>query len=77
MRSQELTVEEAWEQGLFCPFGAGSVDFAAVLLTPELSGLDGWVVLEQDRVAVRNDDLASVRAVEERNLAVVASALAR
>jgi inosose dehydratase len=77
VRSQELTVEEAWEQGLFCPFGAGSVDFAAVLSAPELSGLDGWVVLEQDRVAVRNDDLASVRAVEERNLAVVASALAR
>lgn len=77
VRSRELTVEEAWEQGLFCPFGAGSVDFAAVLSAPELSGLDGWVVLEQDRVAVRNDDLASVRAVEERNLAVVTSALAR
>ena len=53
------------------------MDFAAVLSAPELSGLDGWVVLEQDRVAVRNDDLASVRAVEERNLAIVASALAR
>ena len=74
VRSQELTVEEAWEQGLFCPFGEGSVDFAAVLSAPALSGLDGWVVLEQDRVAVRQDDLAEVRRVEERNLAVVASA---
>jgi inosose dehydratase len=74
VRSQELTVEEAWEQGLFCPFGEGSVDFGAVLSAPELSGLDGWVVLEQDRVAVRQDDLAEVRRVEERNLAVVAAA---
>ena len=75
VRSQELTVEEAWEQGLFCPFGEGSVDFESVLAAPELAGLDGWVVLEQDRVAVLQDDLPAVRAVEERNLAVVAAAL--
>ncbi len=75
VRSQELTVEGAWEQGLFCPFGEGSVDFAAVLSAPALAGLDGWAVLEQDRVAVRQDDLAAVRAVEERNLSVVNEAL--
>jgi inosose dehydratase len=74
VRTRELTVEEAWEQGLFCPFGEGLVDFGAVLSAPELSGLDGWVVLEQDRVAVRQDDLPAVRRVEERNLALVASA---
>ena len=38
VRSQELTVEQAWEQGLFCPFGEGIVDFAAVLSAPELAG---------------------------------------
>ena len=75
VRSQELTVEQAWEQGLFCPFGEGSVDFAAVLSAPELAGLDGWAVIEQDRVAVLQDDLAAVRAVEERNLSVVHQAL--
>jgi inosose dehydratase len=75
VQSQELTVEQAWEQGLFCPFGEGSVDFAAVLSAPELAGLDGWAVLEQDRVAVRHDDLAAVRTIEERNLAVVHEAL--
>ena len=42
----------------------------------ELDGFDGWTVLEQDRVAVGVDDLAAVRAVEERNLAVVAGAAA-
>lgn len=75
VRSQELTVEKAWEEGLFCPFGEGSVDFAAVLSAPELAGLGGWAVLEQDRVAVLQDDLAAVRTVEERNLSVVRSAL--
>jgi inosose dehydratase len=72
VRSQELTVEQAWEQGLFCPFGEGAVDFAAVL--KELDGVDCWAVVEQDRVAVRLDDLASVRDVEVRNLAHIGEA---
>jgi inosose dehydratase len=66
-----LPLDEAWEQGLFCPFGAGAVDFAAVLA--ELDGYDGWTVLEQDRVAVRVDDLPAVRAVEAANLELVRS----
>ena len=69
VRSQELTVEQAWEHGLFCPFGEGAVDFAAVLA--ELDGFDGWAVVEQDRVAVRVDDLDAVRAVESRTSATV------
>ena len=72
VRSQELTVEEAWEQGLFCEFGTGAVDFAAVLAA--LPGYDGWAVVEQDRVAVLTDDLPAVRAVEVRNLAAIAAA---
>jgi inosose dehydratase len=72
VRSQELTVEEAWEQGLFCEFGTGAVDFAAVLAA--LPGYDGWAVVEQDRVAVLVDDLPTVREVEERNLAAIAAA---
>jgi inosose dehydratase len=74
VRSQELTVAEAWEHGLFCEFGTGAVDFAAVLAA--LEGYDGWAVVEQDRVAVRADDLPAVRAVEERNLAAIAAATA-
>jgi inosose dehydratase len=69
VRDRELTVEEAWEHGLFCPLGEGAVDFASVFA--ELEDYDGWAVVEQDRVAVRLDDLDSVRAVEKRNLAVV------
>jgi inosose dehydratase len=71
VRTQELTVEEAWEQGLFCEFGTGAVDFPAVLA--ELDGFSGWAVVEQDRVAVRLEDLPAVRAVEERNLTALGS----
>jgi len=74
VRSRELTVEEAWDHGLFCPFGQGSVDFAAVLA--ELDGFDGWGVVEQDRVAVSLADIDEVRAVEARNLAVLELAIA-
>jgi inosose dehydratase len=72
VRSRELTVEEAWENGLFCPFGQGVVDFAAVLR--ELEDFDGWGVVEQDRVAVSLRDIEAVRAVEARNLAVLEAA---
>jgi inosose dehydratase len=64
-----LPLDEAWEAGIFCPFGAGAVDFPRVLA--ELDGYNGWTVLEQDRVAVRVDDLPSVRAVEASNLQLV------
>lgn len=69
VRDGRLSVEEAWEKGLFCAFGEGAVDFGALL--SELDGFDGWMVIEQDRVAVRVDDLESVRDVEARNLALV------
>ena len=46
--------------------GDGGVDFDAVFA--ELDGYDGWTVLEQDRIAVRVDDLAAVRDVEASNL---------
>jgi inosose dehydratase len=69
VRSQEWTVEEAWEHGLFCEFGTGAVDFPAVLAA--LGDFGGWAVVEQDRVAVQAPDLAAVRRVEERNLAAL------
>jgi len=75
VRRGELDLEQAWDGGLFCPFGEGVVDFEAVLALPELAAFAGWTVLEQERVAVGVDDLDHVRAVEEGNLAVVREAL--
>jgi inosose dehydratase len=77
VRRGEFGLEQAWDDGLFCGFGEGEVDFAAVLAAPELADFDGWTVLEQDRVAVRVDDLDAVRAVEGANLGVVRAAWAR
>jgi inosose dehydratase len=77
LRAGEVDVETAWEAGLFCPFGQGEVDLPGVLALPELECFDGWVVLEQDRIAVRAEDVPAVRAVEQRNLEVVQSLVAR
>jgi inosose dehydratase len=76
LRRGEIDVERAWEQGLFCPFGEGEVDLSGVLALPELESFDGWIVLEQDRIAVRAEDIPTVRAVEQRNLGVVQSLVA-
>jgi inosose dehydratase len=69
LRSRELTVEQAWERGLFCPLGDGVVDFDAVL--EKLDDYSGWAVVEQDRIAVRADDIEAVRETEARNLIAV------
>ena len=75
VRSGELSVEAAWDSGLFCPIGEGMVDIPAVLALPELQDFAGWIVLEQDRVSVRASDLDSVARVEEANLRYVQEAL--
>lgn len=67
MRAGELDVDAAWGAGLFCPFGDGVVDLAAVLALPLVRDGDAWLVLEQDRIAVRRADLDAVREVEARN----------
>jgi inosose dehydratase len=75
LRSRELTVEQAWERGLFCPLGDGVVDFDAVL--EELDDYSGWAVVEQDRIAARAGDVDAVRETEARNLIVVRPARSR
>ena len=69
VRARELGLDDAWAQGIFCAFGAGEVDLAGVLA--HVGDFAGWTVLEQDRIAVRRDDLAEVAAVAGQNLAYV------
>jgi inosose dehydratase len=69
VRDGEMGLDDAWADGIFCPFGEGAVDFHAILAL--FAGFQGWTVLEQDRVAVTVDDLDDVAAVESRNLALV------
>jgi sugar phosphate isomerase/epimerase len=61
-------MDEAWAAGIFCPFGEGVVPLAQFLAEPRVRGLDGYAVLEQDRMAVTVDDLPAVREVEQENL---------
>ncbi len=71
LRDGEIDMDAAWAEGIFCPFGEGVVPLREFLAQPEVRGLDGYAVLEQDRMAVHVDDLPAVRRVEERNLRLV------
>jgi inosose dehydratase len=72
----ESDMDEVWPLGIFCEFGAGVVPLGEFLALPEVRGLDGWAVIEQDRVAVTVDDMPVVRAADERNRARVEEWLA-
>jgi inosose dehydratase len=74
LRSGRVDMQTAWAGGIFCPLGEGVVDLAAVLAAPSLGGFAGWVVLEQDRVAVAVDDLPTLTETEGRNLAATRAA---
>ena len=76
LRAGAIDMNEAWAEGIFCPFGEGVVALREFLAEPAVRQLDGYAVLEQDRMAVRVDDLPSVREVEERNLRFVQKSLA-
>ena len=71
LRRGDIDMDEAWAEEIFCPFGEGVVPLAEFLAQPEVRSLDGYAVLEQDRMAVRIEDLPAVREVEERNLRCV------
>jgi inosose dehydratase len=68
LRAGEVDMDQAWEQGIFCPFGEGVVPLGEFLALPEVRSLDGYAVLEQDRMAVTIDDLPAVQAIEAENL---------
>ena len=72
----EVDMDEAWPLGIFCEFGAGVVPIREFLALPDVRQLDGFGVIEQDRVAVTVDDMPEVRASDERNRALVEQWLA-
>jgi inosose dehydratase len=72
----EVDMDEVWPLGIFCEFGRGVVPIREFLALPDVRSLDGYGVIEQDRVAVTIDDMAAVRASDERNRALVEQWLA-
>ena len=60
IRSRGLGMEEAWRRGVFCLFGEGSVDLAAIAARLRALGYDDWVVVEQDRHLKPGQTIASL-----------------
>jgi inosose dehydratase len=56
--AERLGFWEAIEAGIFCPLGAGCVDFRALGRALERHGFDGWATVEQDRKPGTGDPLA-------------------
>jgi len=50
VRTQDVPMEEAWRRGVFCPLGAGVVDFPRIIEALRGHGYAGWLIVEQDVV---------------------------
>ncbi|MGH3003735.1 MAG: sugar phosphate isomerase/epimerase family protein, partial [Gaiellaceae bacterium] len=72
----EVDMDDVWPLGIFCEFGQGVAPIREFLALPEVRALDGYGVIEQDRIAVTVDDMPAVRAADERNRRYVEEALA-
>jgi inosose dehydratase len=50
VRASDVSMEEAWRRGVFCPLGAGVVDFPRLIEALRERGYSGWLIVEQDVV---------------------------
>jgi inosose dehydratase len=50
VRTSDVSMQDAWSQGVFCPLGEGVVDFPAVIDSLRRRGYAGWLIVEQDVV---------------------------
>lgn len=65
LRSGELTLVEATQQGLFRPLGTGGAHVAEVLAELREQGYGGWLVLEQDAAIMGDEPAAGTGPVED------------
>jgi inosose dehydratase len=61
IRTHGLGLEEAWRRGVFCRFGEGGVDLAAIVARLRGLGYGDWVVVEQDRHLRIGQTIGSLR----------------
>jgi inosose dehydratase len=71
IRTRGLGLEEAWRRGVFCLFGEGSVDLAAIVARLRALGYDDWVVVEQDRHLRPGQTIESLRQDARHNREVL------
>jgi inosose dehydratase len=50
VRTENVPMEEAWRRGVFCPLGAGVVEFPRLIEALRGRGYAGWLIVEQDVV---------------------------
>jgi inosose dehydratase len=50
VRDTNITMQDAWRGGIFCPLGAGAADFGALAEALRTEAYKGWLVVEQDVV---------------------------
>jgi inosose dehydratase len=50
VRREDVPMSEAWARGVFCPLGAGVVDFPRLVEALRGRGYSGWLIVEQDVV---------------------------
>jgi inosose dehydratase len=67
IRSRGLGMEEAGRRGVFCRFGEGTAELAAVIGRLRALGYTGWLVVEQDRHLHPGQTLASLAADARHN----------
>ena len=58
---------EAWRRGVFCELGSGDVDLEAFFAELAAGGYGGWLVVEQDRIPLPDEDLSEAREAQVRN----------
>jgi len=71
IRTKGLGMEEAWRRGVFCLFGEGSVDLAAIVARLRAQGYEDWVVVEQDRHLKPGQTIESLREDARHNRQVL------
>ena len=82
VRSSEVSYTDAVRQGMYRPLGQGGIDIAGIVTSLEVSGYDGWYVLEQDTILSRrpadaDGPMAAVRDSVAHLLATVAQSSPR
>lgn len=57
VRASNISMQDAWKAGIFCPLGQGVVDFKGVVAAMAARNYDGWMIVEQDVVPDENGRL--------------------
>jgi inosose dehydratase len=57
-----------WRRGTFCELGQGGLELEGFIGELVDGGYDGWVVIEQDRVLMREEDFEAAAQAQQRNL---------